>query len=84
MAKGLSSYGYFESAQSAGKVAVTLLVIPFLFARRSTFLLTAFSLLFVGFAFFGFRLTHDIVLACAVGAMVGAGQASQGSASTRS
>ncbi|HEX7581219.1 MAG TPA: MFS transporter [Thermoanaerobaculia bacterium] len=77
MAKGLSSYGYFESAQSAGKVAVTLLVIPFLFARRSTFLLTAVSLLFVGFAFFGFRLTHDIVLACAVGAMVGAGQASQ-------
>jgi MFS family permease len=77
LAKGLSSYGYFESAQSAGKVAVTLLVIPFLFARRSTFLLTALSLLVVGFAFFGFRFATDVVLACAVGAMVGAGQASQ-------
>jgi MFS family permease len=77
MAKGLSSYGFFESAQSAGKVVVTLLVIPLLFARRSTFLLTSVSLVFVGFAFFGFRLVHDVVFACAVGAMVGAGQASQ-------
>ena len=77
LAKGLSSYGYFESAQSAGKVAVTLLVIPLLFARRSTFLLTALSLLVVGAAFFGFRLATDVVMACAVGAMVGAGQASQ-------
>ena len=77
LAKGISSYGYFESAQSAGKVVVTLLVIPFFFARRSTFLLTAVSLLLVGFSFFGFRLAHDVVLACLVGAMVGAGQASQ-------
>ena len=77
LAKGLSSYGYFESAQSAGKVAVTLLVIPFLFARRSPFLLTALSLVVVGVSFFGFNLTRDVVLACAVGAMVGAGQASQ-------
>ena len=37
MAKGLSAYGYFESAQSAGKVVVTALVIPFFFAYRSTF-----------------------------------------------
>ena len=29
IAKGLSAYGYFESAQSAGKVVVTALVIPF-------------------------------------------------------
>ena len=77
LAKGLSSYGYFESAQSAGKVVVTALVIPLLFARRSTFLLTALSLWVVGLAFFGFNVVHDVVLACAVGAMVGAGQAAQ-------
>ncbi len=77
MAKGLSSYGYFESAQSAGKVVATLLVIPLLFAYRSTFLLTSISLLAVGLSFFGFTLVGNVTMACVVGAMVGAGQASQ-------
>ena len=56
---------------------MTALVIPLLFARRSTFLLTALSLGAVGLAFFGFNVVHDVVLACAVGAFVGAGQAAQ-------
>ena len=77
MAKGLSAYGYFESAQSAGKVVVTALVIPFFFAYRSTFFLTAVSLIVIGMAFFGFNLVNDVVLACLVGALVGAGQASE-------
>ncbi len=77
MAKGLSSYGYFESAQSAGKVLVTALVIPFFFAYRSTFFLTAVSLLVIGASFFGFNLVNDIYLACLVGVLVGAGQASE-------
>ncbi len=77
MAKGLSSYGYFESAQSAGKVVVTALVIPFFFAYRSTFFLTGVSLIVIGLAFFGFNLVNDVVLACLVGALVGAGQASE-------
>lgn len=77
LAKGLASYGYFESAQSAGKVLVTLLVIPILFARRSAFLLTGLSLFAIAAAFFGFNLVGEVALACAVGALVGAGQASQ-------
>ncbi len=77
IAKGLSAYGYFESAQSAGKVAVTALVIPFFFARRSPFVLTALSLFVIGLAFFGFNIVHDVVLACVVGAMVGVGQAAE-------
>jgi MFS family permease len=77
MAKGLSAYGYFESAQSAGKVVVTALVIPFFFAYRSTFFLTGSSLIVIGLAFFGFNLVNDVFLACLVGALVGAGQASE-------
>ena len=77
VAKGLSAYGYFESAQSAGKVVVTALVIPFFFAYRSTFFLTGVSLIVIGMAFFGFTLVNDVVLACLVGALVGAGQASE-------
>ena len=77
IAKGLSAYGYFESAQSAGKVVVTALVIPFFFAYRSTFFLTGVSLIVIGLAFFGFTLVNDVVLACLVGALVGAGQASE-------
>ena len=77
MAKGLSAYGYFESAQSAGKVVVTALVIPFFFAYRSTFFLTGVSLIVIAMAFFGFNLVNDVVLACLVGALVGAGQASE-------
>jgi MFS family permease len=75
--KGLSSYGYFESAQSVGKVAVTLFIIPLLFAYRSTFLLTGLSLFVIGLSFFGFNLVGDVVLACVVGSLTGAGQASQ-------
>ena len=77
IAKGLSAYGYFESAQSAGKVVVTALVIPFFFAYRSTFFLTGVSLIVIGLSFFGFNLVNDVILACLVGAMVGAGQASE-------
>jgi MFS family permease len=77
IAKGLSAYGYFESAQSAGKVVVTALVIPFFFAYRSTFFLTGVSLIVIGVAFFGFNLVNDVFLACLVGALVGAGQASE-------
>jgi hypothetical protein len=77
IAKGLSAYGYFESAQSAGKVLVTALIIPFFFAYRSTFFLTGMSLLVIGFSFFGFNLVNDVVLACLVGACVGVGQASE-------
>ena len=77
IAKGLSAYGYFESAQSAGKVLVTALIIPFFFAYRSTFFLTSMSLLVIGFSFFGFNLVNDVVLACLVGACVGVGQASE-------
>ena len=69
IAKGLSAYGYFESAQSAGKVLVTALIIPFFFAYRSTFFLTGMSLLVIGFSFFGFNLVNDVVLACLVGAL---------------
>jgi MFS family permease len=77
MAKGLSAYGYFESAQSAGKVLVTLIVIPFFLAYRSSFFLTAASLVVIGLSFFGFNLVHDIFLACLVGGLVGAGQAAE-------
>ena len=77
MTKGLSAYGYFESAQSAGKVLVTALVIPFFFAYKSTFFLTSVSLLVIGFSFFGFNLVNEVFLACLVGVMVGAGQASE-------
>ncbi len=77
IADGLSSYGYFESAQSAGKVAVTLIVIPLLFAYRSSFLLSSLSLAVIGLSFFGFNLVDQVVLACVVGAVVGAGQASE-------
>ncbi len=77
IAKGLASYGYFESAQSAGKVLVTALVIPFFFAYRSTFFLTGVSLVIIGLSFFGFNLVNDIVLACLVGVLVGVGQASE-------
>lgn len=77
IAHGLSAYGYFESAQSAGKVLVTLFIIPLFFAYRSTFFLTAISLIIIGLSFFTFNLVDDVVLACVVGAMVGAGQASE-------
>lgn len=77
IANGLSAYGYFESAQSAGKVLVTLFVIPLFFAYRSTFFLTAVSLIVIGLSFFSFNLVDSVALACAVGAMVGAGQASE-------
>jgi len=77
LTKGLASYGFFESAQSAGKVAVTLLIIPILFARRSAFLLTGLSLFVVGISFFGFNLVDSVGLACAVGALTGSGQAAQ-------
>ena len=77
LAKGLSSYGYFESAQSGGKVIVTALVIPLLFAYRSTFLLMGLSMCLIGVSFFCFNLAHSVVLACLVGAMVGVGQASE-------
>jgi MFS family permease len=77
IAKGLSAYGYFESAQSAGKVVVTLLVIPFFLAYRSSFFLTAMSLLVIGLSFFGFNLVYDVLLACLVGALIGAGQAAE-------
>ncbi|MEW6185798.1 MAG: MFS transporter [Thermodesulfobacteriota bacterium] len=77
IAKGLTAYGYFESAQSAGKVVVTALVIPLLFAYRSTFFLTALSLIIIGLAFFGFTQVNTVVMACLVGALVGAGQASE-------
>jgi MFS family permease len=75
--KGLSAYGYFESAQSAGKVVATALVIPLFFASRSTFFLTGVSLVVIGMAFFGFNLVNDVVLACLVGALVGVGQAAE-------
>jgi hypothetical protein len=77
LAKGLSSYGYFESAQSGGKVIVTALVIPLLFAYRSTYLLMGISMGIIGLSFFCFNLAHSVVLACLVGAMVGVGQASE-------
>jgi pSer/pThr/pTyr-binding forkhead associated (FHA) protein/DNA-binding NarL/FixJ family response regulator/MFS family permease len=77
IAKGLTAYGYFESAQSAGKVVMTALIIPFFFAYRSTFFLTGMSLILIGLAFFGFNQVNDVWLACLVGALVGAGQASE-------
>jgi MFS family permease len=77
IAKGLSAYGYFESAQSAGKVVVTALVIPLFFAYRSAFFLTGVALIVIGVAFFGFNLVDEVVLACLVGALVGAGQAAE-------
>jgi len=77
IAKGLTAYGYFESAQSAGKVFMTALIIPFFFAYRSTFFLTGMSLILIGLAFFGFNQVNDVWLACLVGALVGAGQASE-------
>ncbi len=77
IAKGLSAYGYFESAQSAGKVAATALVIPLFFANKSTFFLTGISLTVIAMAFFGFNLVDDVVLACLVGALVGVGQAAE-------
>ncbi|MBI5586288.1 MAG: hypothetical protein HY892_20955 [Deltaproteobacteria bacterium] len=77
IAKGLSAYGYFESAQSAGKVVVTLLIIPFFLAYRSSFFLTAGSLVLIALSFFGFNLVNDVLLACLVGALVGAGQAAE-------
>jgi len=75
--KGLSAYGYFESAQSAGKVVVTALVIPVFFAYRSSFLLMAVAQCLIGISFFCFSLANNVVLACLVGAMVGIGQASE-------
>jgi hypothetical protein len=77
IAKGLSAYGYFESAQSMGKVFATALVIPLLFAYQSSFLLMALSLLVIGLSFFCFNLVGSVLLACAVGMMVGIGQASE-------
>jgi len=75
--KGLSAYGYFESAQSAGKVVATALVIPLFFAYRSTFFLTGVALIVIGLSFFGFNLVNDVVLACLVGTLVGVGQAAE-------
>ena len=77
MSKGLAAYGYFESAQSVGKVIVTALVIPLLFAYRSTFLLTGVSLLAVALSFFGLNMVDNVTLACIVGVLVGAGQAGE-------
>jgi DHA3 family macrolide efflux protein-like MFS transporter len=77
IAKGLSSYGYFESAQSGGKVFITALIIPFFFAYRSNFLLMCISLTITGLSFFCFNLVDDVILACLVGMMVGAGQAAE-------
>lgn len=77
IAKGLSAYGYFESAQSAGKVAVTGLVIPLFFAYRSPFFLTSISLMLISLSFFCFNVVHDVVLACVVGALIGVGQAAE-------
>jgi MFS family permease len=77
MAKGLSAYGYFESAQSAGKLVVTALVIPIFFAYRSTFLLTGLSLLAIALSFFGLNMVDSVALACVVGVLVGAGQAAE-------
>jgi Major Facilitator Superfamily len=77
IAKDLSAYGYFESAQSAGKVVVTALIIPFFFAYRSSFLLMSISLLIIGLSFVGFNLVHSVVLACLVGGLLGIGQASE-------
>jgi MFS family permease len=77
MASGLDAFGYFESAQSAGKVVVTGLVIPLFFAYRSTFLLTGLALVAVALSFFGLNLVGTVWLACAVGVLVGAGQAAE-------
>ncbi|MCZ7652016.1 MAG: FHA domain-containing protein [Thermoanaerobaculia bacterium] len=77
LAGGLAAYGYFESAQSAGKVLVTALVIPLFFAYRSTFLLTALALVAVSLSFFGLNLVGTVTLACVVGGLVGAGQAAE-------
>lgn len=77
MAKGLAAYGYFESAQSGGKVVVTALIIPLFFAYRSTFLLTGLSLVAISLSFFGLNLVDNVVLACVVGVLVGAGQAAE-------
>lgn len=77
IAKGLSAYGYFESAQSAGKVLITALVIPIFMSRCSTFFLTGAAQVLIGLSFFGFNLVNEVVLACAVGALIGAGQAAE-------
>jgi hypothetical protein len=77
IAKSLDAYGYFESSQTAGKIAVTLLVIPLFFAYRSAFLLAAVSLAAQGLAFFGFNLVDTVSLACLVGVLVGGGQAAE-------
>ncbi len=77
IAKGLSAYGYFESAQSSGKVLVTALIIPLLFAYQSSFLLMALSLVIIGLSFLSFNLVNSVVLACVVGGMVGIGQAAE-------
>ncbi|MBI4862752.1 MAG: MFS transporter [Candidatus Riflebacteria bacterium] len=77
ISKGLSAYGYFESSQSAGKVVVTALVIPLFLASRSTFLLTGGSLVVIAFSFYGFSLAREVVMACLIGALVGAGQAGE-------
>jgi CRP-like cAMP-binding protein len=77
IAKGLSAYGYFESAQSMGKIVATAFIIPLFFAYRSTFALLSISLLVIGLSFFGFNLVGDVAMACVVGAMVGMGQASE-------
>jgi MFS family permease len=77
LTKGLAAYGYFESAQTAGKVLVTALVIPLLFATHSTFFITGLALVVIGFSFFGFNLADSVPLACLVGALVGVGQAAE-------
>ena len=77
IAKGLSSYGYFESSQTAGKIVSTALIIPFFLAYRSSFFLVAVSELLIGLSFFGFNLVNDVVLACVVGVFVGTGQATE-------
>lgn len=77
IAKGLSAYGYFESAQSLGKVIVTALIIPFLFAYRSSFLIMGLSMCMIGISFFCFNLAGSVVLACLVGSLVGVGQAAE-------
>jgi len=77
IAKNLDAYGYFESSQTAGKIVVTLLVIPLFFAYRSAFLLTAVSLVAQALAFFGFNLVDQVTLACLVGVLVGGGQAAE-------
>jgi hypothetical protein len=76
LAQGMDAFAYFESSKTIGKVVATALFIPFLFAYRSNFLLTSFSLLIVGAAYLCFNVVDGAFLACAVVFLLGIGQAS--------